>query len=65
MLLRIRWFVMGAIASVGALSYLVNQVRKARERLTARSLANSGLRTAARAIDNAAEAIQPDPKADR
>ena len=59
MFLRIRWFVMGALASVGAIAYLANLARRARERLTPRSMANSGLRGVARMLDTAAEAVQP------
>jgi hypothetical protein len=62
MLLRIRWFIMGALASVGALSYLATQVRKARERLTARNLANSGMRGVASLLDSAAAAVQPEKR---
>jgi hypothetical protein len=60
MFLRLRWFIMGALASLGVLGYLANQLRRARQRLTPRNLANSGLRSVARAIDNAADAIEPD-----
>ncbi len=59
MFLRIRWFIMGALASVSIVSYLANQLRKARERLTPRSVANSGLRGMANVLDSAAEAVQP------
>lgn len=59
MLTRIRWFILGVVTATGVLSYLANQLRKARERLTPRNLANSGLRGFARALDNAADAIQP------
>ena len=59
MLLRIRWFVMGVLASLGLVSYLMNQVRRARERLTARSLTNTGLRGVARLLDSAADGLQP------
>jgi hypothetical protein len=59
MFLRIRWFIMGAIAAVGVFSYLANQLRKARERLTPRSVANSGLRGVGRVLDSAADAVQP------
>ena len=59
MLTRIRWFILGAVTATGVLSYLANQLRKARERLTPRNLANSGLRGFAQALDNAADAIQP------
>ena len=59
MLLRIRWFVMGVLASLGLVSYLMNQVRRARERLTARSLTNTGLGGVARLLDSAADGLQP------
>lgn len=59
MFLRIRWFLVGALASLGVVSYLVAQVKKARERLTPRNLANSGLRSVANLLDSAAEAVQP------
>ncbi|MDJ0663687.1 MAG: hypothetical protein QNJ75_03950 [Acidimicrobiia bacterium] len=59
MLLRIRWFIMGAVASVGAVSYIYNQLRKARERLTARNIANAGARGVGRALEAAGAAIRP------
>lgn len=59
MFTRIRWFILGAATATGVLGYLANQARKARERLTPRNLANSGLRGFARVLDNAAEAVQP------
>jgi hypothetical protein len=59
MLLRIRWFIMGVLASVGLVSYLAAQLRKARERLTPKNLTNSGLRGVARLFDTAADAVQP------
>ena len=62
MLLRIRWFIMGAAASVGIFTYLANQVRRARERMTPRGLANTGLRGVANLLDTAAEAVQADPE---
>jgi hypothetical protein len=60
MFLRIRWFVVGALSSLGVLTYLANELRKARERVTPRNLANSGLRGVASLIDTAAEAVRPD-----
>lgn len=59
MVLRIRWFIMGALASIGLVSYAAAQLRKARERLTPRNLANSGMRSVARLFDTAADAVQP------
>lgn len=65
MLLRIRWFIMGGLASVAALSYLAAQVRKARQKLTPRALVNSGMKGAADLLDTAAAAVQPDPESRR
>ncbi len=58
MLLRIRWFILGAIASIGVVSYLAAQVRRAREKLTARNIVRSGMRSAAGLLDSAADAVQ-------
>ena len=60
MLLRIRWFILGAAASIGIFTYLANEVRKAKERMTPRNLANSGMRGVARLFDTAAAAMQSD-----
>ena len=62
MFLRIRWFIMGALASVGVFSYLATQFRRARERLTPRSVANRSMRSVAGVLDNAAKAVQPNIK---
>ncbi|MDJ0496872.1 MAG: hypothetical protein QNJ89_03520 [Acidimicrobiia bacterium] len=59
MFTRIRWFILGAATATGVLGYLASQLRKARERLTPRNLTNSGLRGFARALDSAADAVQP------
>jgi hypothetical protein len=60
MLLRIRWFVVGALASLGLFGYLAAQLRKARERLTPHNLARHGKRAVADLLDSAAETIRPD-----
>lgn len=60
MFLRIRWFTIGAAASIGVFTYLANEVRKAKERMTPRNLANSGMRGVARLLDTAADAVQTD-----
>ena len=59
MLLRIRWFIMGAAVSVGALGYIINEMRKARERMTPRNIANAGARGLGRALEAAGTAIRP------
>jgi hypothetical protein len=60
MLLRIRWFIMGVLTSLGAIGYLVNQLRKARERITARNLARTGMRGVADWLDSAADTVGKD-----
>jgi len=59
MLLRIRWFIMGAAASVGVFGYVINELRKARERMTPRNIANAGARGVGRALEAAGAAIRP------
>jgi hypothetical protein len=54
MLLRIRWFIMGALASLGIIGYLAKQVRMARERMTPANIARSGMRGVADILDNTA-----------
>jgi len=36
---RLRWFIYGFVASLGATAYVVTRLRRMRERLTARSVA--------------------------
>jgi hypothetical protein len=62
MLLRIRWFFMGVLTSIGVVAYLVAQVKAARERLTTENLARTGARTLAGALDSAAVVITPAPR---
>jgi|GEM_PF-2114948 len=57
MFLRIRWFGIGVISSLGLVVYLAAQVKRARERLSARSLARSGGRTVAGWLDRAADRV--------
>lgn len=58
--MRIRWFIVGALASLGVVGYLAAQVRKARERLTPRNLARRGLSGVADLLDTASDAVRPD-----
>lgn len=60
MFLRMRWFVIGVATSIGALTYLAAQVKRARERITARAMVRSTGRTAASLLDRAADRISPD-----
>jgi F420-0:gamma-glutamyl ligase-like protein len=59
MLLRIRWFVVGALASLGVVGYLAARLRKARERLTPSNLARHSKRAVADLLDSAADTIRP------
>lgn len=61
MLLRIRWLAIGAALSVGAMSYLATQVKRAREKITAKAMIRSSGRTAASLLDRAANRISPPP----
>ena len=62
MFLRIRWFLVGALSSLGVFAYLANELRKAKERMTPRNIANTGLRGVAKVFDSAADAVRPDPE---
>jgi hypothetical protein len=60
MFVRIRWFVAGILAAMGGMGYLVNQVRRAREKLTPANLVAAGKQQAANWIDAVAERVAPD-----
>ena len=62
MFLRIRWFAMGAAVAAGALGYVANELRKAREKMTPRNMANTGMKGVAHLFDTAAGAIKSDPE---
>lgn len=59
MFLRMRWFGIGVVSSLGLVAYLATQVKRARERLSARALARSGGRTVASLLDRAADRVTP------
>lgn len=59
MLKRIRWFFLGAASMFGALAYLSSQVRRARGQLTAETMARTGARSVAEALNAAATRIKP------
>ena len=60
MFLRMRWFVLGVASSLGVVAYLAAQVKRARERLSARAMARSGGRTVASLLDRAADRVSPE-----
>jgi hypothetical protein len=57
MLLRIRWFIVGALTSLGVISFLIKEVRRVRDRITPHNLARRGLRGVADLLDTAADAV--------
>jgi hypothetical protein len=59
MLVRIRWFVIGAATSLGAVAYVAGQLRRARERLTPGNLARGGARSMADMLDHVADRVAP------
>ncbi len=59
MLVRLRWFLLGALSSAGALGWLAVQVKRARERLTPANLARRGARGFADVLDALAERVAP------
>jgi hypothetical protein len=60
MFVRIRWFVAGILAALGGMSYLVNQVRRAREKLTPANMIAAGKQQAASWLDAVADRVAPD-----
>ncbi len=60
MLIRLRWFVLGVLSSVGVLGWLAVQVKRARERLTPANLARRGARGFADVLDSLAERVAPE-----
>lgn len=63
MLLRMRWFTLGVIASLGAVAYVANQLLRMRTRLTPRNLTREAARTTAAMLEVAAHRISPtDPR---
>ena len=59
MFLRIRWFAIGVASSVGVMAYLAAQVKRAKERLSPRSMVRSGGRAVASLFDRAADRVTP------
>ena len=60
MFVRIRWFFAGILAALGGMGYLVNQVRRAREKLTPANMVAAGKQQAANWLDAVAEKVAPD-----
>ena len=59
MFVRMRWFTLGVLVSLGAVAYMANQVRRVRERFTAASVGRAAGRAVAEALDTAAAVIGP------
>ena len=59
MFVRVRWFMLGVVASLGAVAYMANQLRRVRERLTVANVGREAGRALAGALDSVAGAIAP------
>ncbi len=59
MFLRLRWFTLGVLASLGLVAYVANQVRRMRERLTPENLGRGAARGVAGRLDALAQRISP------
>jgi hypothetical protein len=59
MLLRIRWFLLGAATAFGLGAYVYERVRRTRERFTPRAAARASATGLADALDSVARRIAP------
>ena len=59
MFVRMRWFTLGVVASLGVVAYAANQLRRVRERLTAENMVRQAGRGVAAALDTAASRLAP------
>lgn len=59
MLLRIRWFVLGVLSTVGGGAYLLAKLRRVRARLSAANLRKVSAHSLADVLDAAGRAILP------
>ncbi len=57
MFVRMRWFTIGVLASVGMMAYVANQLRRARERFTPRAVARQTGHAVADALDAVASSV--------
>ncbi|MBT8213900.1 MAG: hypothetical protein KJP12_01665 [Acidimicrobiia bacterium] len=57
MLVRIRWFVLGALAAFGGMVYAAGQVAKAKEKMTLENVARAGARVAMDRLDKGLDAV--------
>ena len=60
MFTRLRWFVYGFVASLGATAYVVNRLRRMRERLTPQAVARVSALSLADAMANAGRRLASD-----
>jgi hypothetical protein len=58
MFTRLKWFVAGSAATIGAGAYLGAKVKRARERITAENMARAGLVTVAGMINSTGRRLQ-------
>jgi hypothetical protein len=58
MFTRLRWFLFGSAATIGAGAYLGTKVKRARERITAENLARAGVVTVAGMVNATGRRMQ-------
>ena len=59
MFMRLRWFLLGVMATVGATAYVVSRARRLRERLSAETVVRVGALTVADLMEAAGHRIKP------
>lgn len=59
MLVRLRWFLLGVVATVGATAYVVTRARRLRERLSPETVVRVGALTVADLMEAAGHRIKP------
>ena len=64
MLTRIKWFLLGSAATIGAGAYLGTKVKRARERLTTENMARAGVATVAGVMNATGRRMQRSGLAD-
>lgn len=59
MFVRLRWFTLGVLASLGLVAYVANQLLRMRERLTPENLGRGAARSVAGVLATLADRISP------
>ena len=65
MFLRIRWFLLGVLTTIGSGAYLLAKLRKVRARMSRDNLKRVGATSVADVLDAAGRAVSPGTNGDR